>query len=142
VVLDSTLRTPLDCALVTAPARPLWVMCGAQAPVERERALTERGVRVMRVEWPDAMAARWPCLLDVLSQAGVASLMIEGGARVIASALVGRCADRLSVTIAPRLLGGVRAVDTQGAHFELPALRDVRYERFGDDIVLEAALTR
>ncbi len=141
VVLDSTLRIPLDCALVAAPARPLWVMCGVHADAGRERALAERGVRVIRIAWPEDLAARWPRLLDALAQAGIDSLMIEGGARVIASVLAARCADRLSVTIAPRLLGGdaMHAVIGQDP---LPALCDVRYERYGDDIVLEAMFAR
>jgi GTP cyclohydrolase II len=141
VVLDSALRIPLDCALIATPARPLWVLCAADAPDVREQALIECGVRVLRASWPATAIERWPHVLGALEHAGIASLMIEGGARVISSALMSGCVDRLSVTIAPRLLGGLRAVDAQSAPL-LPALRDVRYERFGDDMVLEATLAR
>lgn len=140
VVLDSWLRTPLDCALVASPVRQLWILCDVDAPNDRERALTDRGVRVLRVYWPAEQPARWPAILDALDSAGIASLMVEGGAQVIASLTRAGLFDRLSVTIAPVRLDGLRPqIDDGGA----PRLmRDKRVLSMGADTVIETLFDR
>jgi riboflavin-specific deaminase-like protein len=140
VVLDSWLRTPLDCALVASPARQLWILCGVDAPADRERALIERGARVLRVAWPVEQPARWPAILDALASVGVASLMVEGGAQVITSLTRSGLYDRLSVTIAPVQLDGLRPqIDDGGV---LPPLRDLRVLTMGVDTVIETVFDR
>jgi GTP cyclohydrolase II len=139
IVLDSALQLPLDCALLADPARPPWLICRDDAPAARERSLRARGARVLRIAWPDPRSARWPHVLAALRDTGIESLMVEGGAAVIASLLASGCADRISITLAPRLLGGLRALDGSGAA-ALPVLREVSYQQLGDDLVVEAAL--
>lgn len=140
VVLDSALRIPLECSLIANPVMPLWVLCGHDAPAERQRALESLGARVLRVEAPGAYHTRWPALLDALAARSIDTLMVEGGARVIASMLAGGAAHRLVVTIAPRLLGGLRALDAQIDPALLQRLANVRYEQMGEDMILEADL--
>lgn len=140
IVLDSALRIPLGCALIANPVMPLWVMCAHDAPAERQRALEHEGAHVLRVDAPGAYHTRWPSLLDALAERSVGTLMVEGGARVIASMLAGCAAHRLSVTIAPRLLGGLRALDAPIDPALLQRLVNVRYEQLGDDMILEADL--
>jgi 3,4-dihydroxy 2-butanone 4-phosphate synthase/GTP cyclohydrolase II len=139
VVLDSQLRTPLDCALVAAPAHPLWVLCAVDAPVDRERDLTERGVRVMRVDWPVAHHERWPFVLDALAAAGCASLMVEGGAQVIASLTRAGLYDRLSITHAPVTLDGLRPNIVEGR--SLP-IRNSHVLELGVDKIVETYFER
>jgi riboflavin biosynthesis pyrimidine reductase len=49
--------------------------------------------------------------LEKLAEMGVTSLMIEGGAQVIASFLRERLVDMVVLTIAPLYLGGLPAVE-------------------------------
>jgi GTP cyclohydrolase II len=140
VVLDSALRVPLECNLIASPVRPLWVMCAHDAPAERQRALEDLGVQVLRVDAPGAYHTRWPALLGALAARSVGTLMVEGGARVIASMLAGSAAHRLAVTIAPRLLGGLRALDAPADPAPWQRLVNVRYEKLGADMILEADL--
>jgi riboflavin-specific deaminase-like protein len=140
VVLDSWLRTPLDCALVASPVRQLWILCDVDAPNDRERALTDRGVRVLRVYWPAEQPARWPAILDALDSAGIASLMVEGGAQVIASLTRAGLFDRLSVTIAPVRLDGLRPQIGDGGAPRL--MRDKRVLSMGADTVIETLFDR
>jgi GTP cyclohydrolase II len=136
LVLDSLLRLPLTCALVAQPVRPLCVICSTQAPIEAQRALEGRGVRVLRLALPDDHAARWPVILAALDLISVRTLMVEGGARVMSSLLAAGCADKLALTIVPRWLNGVQGV--RGA--ALPLLVNIQQHRFGDDLVIEADL--
>jgi riboflavin biosynthesis pyrimidine reductase len=84
-----------------------------------------------------------PALLECLAEHGINSLMVEGGAQVIASFLSQRLVDQVVVTIAPLFMGGLPAV-SQGAIQSLagpmgasiPRLKDPSYERLGDDLIV------
>ncbi len=138
IVLDTALRIPLTCALVAQPVRPLCVICAPHAGVEAQRALEDRGVRVLRMPLPEAHAARWPTILAALETLGLQSLMVEGGAHVITSLLASGCADKLALTIAPRWLNGQRGVLAGPT----PALANVRHLRLGEDLVIEADVAK
>ena len=64
--------------------------------------------------------------------------MVEGGTRIITSFLSERLVDSVVLTIAPTLLGGLRAVRKlrllDSVH--LPRLRNVRYHQLEDDIIM------
>jgi len=136
IVLDSNLRMPLACRLVTQPVHPLWVLCSRFARADRQHELEAHGVRVLRAFDEGPYLARWPQMLDVLVAQGVGSLMVEGGSRVITSLLESGCAHRLSLTIAPRMLAGLHAVHQ--TRLSLPELHNVRYRPVGSDLVVEA----
>ena len=64
--------------------------------------------------------------------------MVEGGARIITSFLAERLVDHIVLTVAPRLVGGIRAV-RRLAHADpvhLPRLRNLRYQWLEEDLVL------
>jgi 3,4-dihydroxy 2-butanone 4-phosphate synthase/GTP cyclohydrolase II len=139
IVLDSQLRFPLNANLLSHPNHAPWIVTTEAAPHERQAALEAAGARVLRIPSDAANAGRvaLPALLDQLGALGVRSLMVEGGAHVITSFLAERLADRLIVTIAPRLIGGLRAISTP-LHL---SLHNVRYQVLGEDVLVEAALT-
>jgi 3,4-dihydroxy 2-butanone 4-phosphate synthase/GTP cyclohydrolase II len=64
--------------------------------------------------------------------------MVEGGATVISNFLAGYLADRLVLTIAPLLLGGLNAVTNLGQlnGQGFPHLAKPRYQAMGQDVVL------
>jgi riboflavin biosynthesis pyrimidine reductase len=81
--------------------------------------------------------------LQTLSDLGIRSVMVEGGAQIISSFLAQRLADRVVVTIAPLLVGGYRAVEggVLGENGRsAPRLRHPIYQSFGQDLVLVADL--
>jgi 3,4-dihydroxy 2-butanone 4-phosphate synthase/GTP cyclohydrolase II len=138
IVLDSRLRTPVDARLFRHPTLRPWIATTTTAERGRERALIAAGARVVRVPPNDDGQVDLAALLPRLRALGIASLMVEGGARVITSFLAGRAVDRLVLTIAPLLVGGLNAVgnlaEKSGDAF--PTLRNPRYQWFGPDLVL------
>ena len=77
-------------------------------------------------------------LLERLGALGIRSVMVEGGARIITSFLVEQLVDHIVLTVAPKLVGGLRAV-RRLAHADpvhLPQLRNLRYQWLEDDLVL------
>ncbi len=133
IVLDSRLRFPLDANLLHPPRAP-WIATTDRADPERQTALAAAGARVLR--FPAAADGRvpLPALLEALADAGVKRLMVEGGSAVITSFLSARLVDRIALTLAPRLIGGVRAV---AAPCDL-TLQNVTYRTLGIDLIVEA----
>jgi 3,4-dihydroxy 2-butanone 4-phosphate synthase/GTP cyclohydrolase II len=134
VILDSHLRTPNESFLASIHPRRAWVACLPGADERRVAALEALGVKVLRTPPGEDGRVRLPALLDELGRRGVQRLMVEGGAQVITAFLAQGLVDRVCITIAPRYLGGLHAVQARLA--QLPALRDVRYETLGNDLIV------
>jgi len=139
IVVDSQLRLPLTARLLRHPACPLWLATTETAVSPHEFALQEAGVRLIRVPATAAGQVDLAALLAQLVKMGVTSLMIEGGARIISSFLSQRLVDRVVLTIAPTLVGGLNALDGRERPFptsHLPRLHNLRYQRLGDDMIV------
>ena len=141
VIVDSRLRLPPTARLL-GDGRP-WIATTDAADRRRQAALEAAGARVVRLPADDAGRVSLPALLAYLHRQHVRSLMVEGGARVITGILAERLADRLVVTIAPLLLGGLNAVSTGRPSGPaalngqlLPALIRPHYRVVGRDVVL------
>jgi GTP cyclohydrolase II len=113
VVLDSSLRIPVDAAILDDQASTIVLTA---PPVHRAKfaELQRRDIAVRVVSrGPDGVDL--PAALSLLRSAGVRSLLVEGGGRVITSLLSASLVDRLIVACAPRILGrGVEGVGDLG----------------------------
>lgn len=106
IVVDSQLRTPLTAQLVqSAPQPPTWLLHAAAADAARREALLAAGVQCMAVPVAADGGLDMQGALAILAQAGVHSVMVEGGQRLMTSLLRARCVTRMVVTIAPKLVG-------------------------------------
>jgi len=81
-------------------------------------------------------------LMDQLGALGMTSLLIEGGGRVIASALSAGIVDKILFFYAPKILGGDDGVPVcKGPGPELMenciSVKDIRVRRFGPDVMIE-----
>ena len=96
------------------------------------------GARVVRLPTGPNGLVSLPALLDYLHGGHIRSLMVEGGATVISNFLAAHLADRLVLTIAPLMLGGLNAVADLGRlnGQAMPHLVRPRYQALGKDVVL------
>lgn len=148
VVLDTMLRFPLGAKMLKKNNVP-WI--AHRLPEqgfhpERAVALETLGVRLLPIPENTTGGLSLPVLLECLAEMGISSLMVEGGARVITSFLEAGLVDYTVLTIAPLFLGGLPAVEAHERHDfndlgetrpPFPVrLRDVGYERLGDDLVV------
>jgi 3,4-dihydroxy 2-butanone 4-phosphate synthase/GTP cyclohydrolase II len=131
IVLDSRLQFPLTANLLQHP-RGVIIATTDQADSRQQAELEAAGARVVRLPARDRVPL--PALLDWLGENGIKSLMVEGGSRVITSFLLERLADRVAITIAPRFVGGVRAL---ASPVDL-TLRNVTYRTLDIDLIVEA----
>lgn len=127
VVLDSRLRTPPTARL----AGENTLILTAAEPRAIGRA------RVRRIAMEEGRLAI-SAVLEALSEAGVASLLIEGGGQVAASFLRADAVDRLEWFRAPILLGGEGkpciATLALANLADAPKFRRLGVEPVGDDL--------
>jgi riboflavin-specific deaminase-like protein len=113
IVLDSQLRTPASAKLCDHPDKSCWVLT---AKTEREHF--GEHAEVLSVPAAEAGGSQ-VCLsaaMQLLRSRGIRSLMVEGGANVITAFLQAGLVDAVVLTIAPKLIGGYKAVgDLQSA---------------------------
>ena len=141
VVLDSGLRLEPGCQLVrTARDVPLWVACGEDAPLDRERRLSDAGAAVLRLPSENGRI-ELPVLLRELGGRQVSGLLVEGGSRVHGAFIQARLADDFYFFYAPKILadaGGIPMV--HGGVCDRMAdstpVYGVRVKRFGEDVML------
>jgi len=139
IVLDTHLRTPPEARLWNHPAGP-WLFAGETAGSAQRERVAARGGRLFTVPCSADGLLALPSVLDALGAAGIASVMVEGGAAVLTSFLAAGLADRAAVTIAPVYVGGLRALETGPA--AVPGLVDVTAYQLGADVVLMGAFAR
>jgi len=142
IVLDSSLRIPLDCKLLaTAKKAPVLIYTSensVRANPQIAAKITKKGAELLT--YPDTQGrSNLYFLLDELSKRGIAQLLVEGGPRVLTSFLKEDLADEIVVYIAPKILAAQGSVDIAGPMAELTqaiSLHYVEIEHFGDDVRL------
>jgi diaminohydroxyphosphoribosylaminopyrimidine deaminase / 5-amino-6-(5-phosphoribosylamino)uracil reductase len=141
IVLDSALRMPLDCKLVTTAQKDPQndvVIFTVSLDESRIHELENRGVRV---EVLPADAGRVPLekVLDKLGEEGILTLLTETGTRLNTAFLATGLVDRLHLFISPQIMGS----DAVPAFRGMPNfvhMTDVEVERYGDDLGLSSLL--
>jgi len=142
IVLDSSLRIPLDCKLLaTAKKTPVLIVAsektvGVNPQIARQ--ISRKGAELLI--WPDTQGeSNLQFLLDELSKRGVQQLLVEGGPTVITSFLKEQLADEIVVYIAPKILGGTGSASITEPMAELTEAIGLHYvdiKRFGDNVRL------
>jgi diaminohydroxyphosphoribosylaminopyrimidine deaminase / 5-amino-6-(5-phosphoribosylamino)uracil reductase len=142
IVLDSNARTPLSARVVAEDPNSLTtIVVGKGAPRKRINALSRFVHVLIAPQRAGCIDLRW--LLRKLGDQEVTSLLVEGGGEVNAAFLLGGFAHRVAFFYAPKVLCGrdaIRAVGGDGAEAakEVIELRDVEYDRLGEDIFMTA----
>ena len=144
VVVDSTLRTPPDAAVLADGAAPGTVLAVTdRAPEERREKAHSLGATVMNL--PSGLDGRvdLAALLGALVEFGIGSVMVEGGATLITGFFRAGLVDRLAVCVAPKILGeGIEAIGDLGIRDLSRSLTlvDAAVEPYGVDLVLSGRI--
>lgn len=140
VVLDSKLRISLM-ASVLNPAADTLIFTGEEADVVKAEALAALpNVEVVRLPLEDG---RLPVaqVVQVLAERGLTSVLVEGGSSVHGAFFDAGLADRVCAFVAPKLIGGARALPpVGGVGADLVEtgwqLEEVEVEQLGNDILV------
>jgi diaminohydroxyphosphoribosylaminopyrimidine deaminase/5-amino-6-(5-phosphoribosylamino)uracil reductase len=107
VILDSTLRIPLDSKVITDKKAKTWVFTSENHSLEMKQKLESLGISVFvtsgdkRVNIKDT--------LRILGENFLSSVLVEGGGEVNAAFFENKSVDKTVVYIAPKLIGGKTA---------------------------------
>ncbi|MCC6174620.1 MAG: bifunctional diaminohydroxyphosphoribosylaminopyrimidine deaminase/5-amino-6-(5-phosphoribosylamino)uracil reductase RibD [Chloroflexi bacterium] len=145
VVVDTRLRIPSACTLLTDGAETTVCVASETASAERIAAVRARGARVLLAADDPKGGLDLADVLSRLASGGVRSVMVEGGAGIITSLLRGRLVDRLVICIAPKILGaGLDAVGDLGITSLTDALTfsETAIRQLGADIVFDGRVVR
>jgi diaminohydroxyphosphoribosylaminopyrimidine deaminase/5-amino-6-(5-phosphoribosylamino)uracil reductase len=144
IVLDSGLRLPLSRNVFTQKSKARTIVAtAAPADSRKARQLIAKGVEV----WTVAKRRRGLDLSQVLkhvTDAGMRSVLVEGGAQVHASFLQEKRADAICLFVAPKLLGAngqtwSGALPIANMESALQA-RLEQVERLDEDVLLQLRL--
>jgi len=139
IVLDGRLRTSPEAKVFRGPGRRA-VATAVSLDDPRARRLRARGVDVWSLPAKRGGGVDLPALLERLAALGIASLMVEGGARTLWEFFSAGLVDGVAVFVAPRVLGGARALGAVGGTgFPLDdaaRIEDARVERVGGELLV------
>ncbi|KIL45507.1 bifunctional diaminohydroxyphosphoribosylaminopyrimidine deaminase/5-amino-6-(5-phosphoribosylamino)uracil reductase RibD [Jeotgalibacillus soli] len=108
IVLDTSLSIDKKSNILTDDSAETWIVCGKDASIEKEKQfLSASHVRVIRMEQPTILL---PELLNRLGEDKIASIYVEGGARIHGAFLDAKLVDRLIVYVAPKIVGSGKAL--------------------------------
>uniref|UniRef100_A0A7V3PU66 Riboflavin biosynthesis protein RibD n=1 Tax=candidate division WOR-3 bacterium TaxID=2052148 RepID=A0A7V3PU66_UNCW3 len=143
VILDSNLRLPVQSRLFQEPG-PVLVFTATRQE-ERIKRLERIGAQVIRVRQERKGRLNWQDILNELYHRQITSLLIEGGATVVSSALEAGVVDKAYFFQAPKILGPGRLFSIGLKPRTLRTaltLKDVRHIELGDDILTEGYVYR
>ncbi|MDR2550557.1 MAG: bifunctional diaminohydroxyphosphoribosylaminopyrimidine deaminase/5-amino-6-(5-phosphoribosylamino)uracil reductase RibD [Desulfobulbus sp.] len=144
VVLDTALRLPPEARMLhQASAAETWIVCGEDAPKERETRLIDQGGRVCRVAIDGEGRVELSAALCLLGGHNITSLLVEGGARVHGAFYSRRLVDEAVLMYAPFIIGDngtplVRGYRLEDGRAHAPFLHDISVELLGSDILVRA----
>lgn len=110
VVLDRTLRAPLERAVYDTSAAPTWLFTAQAHQEEASAQLSGRGVEVIAAPLgADGRLSLEAVLRHLVQARQVTTVLCEGGAELAASLLAAELVDEVVVYVAPRIVGGREA---------------------------------
>jgi 3,4-dihydroxy 2-butanone 4-phosphate synthase/GTP cyclohydrolase II len=133
------LRIPSGARILQRRDCACWIVSGRESGGDRHESLREAGAKVIPCRTAGDGKIDLKALMRIFETSGINILMVEGGARVITSFVGARLVDRFVVTVAPKLIGGLNAIDERGTGMEpFVPLAKVTYQQLGEDMILWA----
>jgi diaminohydroxyphosphoribosylaminopyrimidine deaminase / 5-amino-6-(5-phosphoribosylamino)uracil reductase len=137
IVMDSTLKIPLNYQLVQDQQAETWIFTTMNHDKEKRKALEDLGITVIVTE--DTSMVDPHQVVTYLGKEGVSSLLLEAGGVINAAFLEQQLIDKVILYMAPKLIGGKDAptflegtgVETMKEAIELT---DITIEKIGKDM--------
>ncbi|MCF6093480.1 bifunctional diaminohydroxyphosphoribosylaminopyrimidine deaminase/5-amino-6-(5-phosphoribosylamino)uracil reductase RibD [Microaerobacter geothermalis] len=137
IILDSTLRIPLESHVVTDHEADTWIFTSVKSPIEKREQLEEKGVKLYLTGNGEKINIHHA--LEVMGSQGITSLLVEGGSEINGSFLEEKLINKLVLYIAPKIIGGANARPfIGGAGFSLMSeavpIERIQIDEFAGDI--------
>jgi diaminohydroxyphosphoribosylaminopyrimidine deaminase/5-amino-6-(5-phosphoribosylamino)uracil reductase len=128
-------RSDSDTIIVTGPLE------GHPKRLGKMKRLQDQGVKVLECPVKNR-GIDLSALMEKLGALNITRLLVEGGSRVLASALAEGIANKVMFFYAPKILGaedGVPVFSGPGPEFMAQShfVQDIRVQQFGEDVMIE-----
>jgi diaminohydroxyphosphoribosylaminopyrimidine deaminase/5-amino-6-(5-phosphoribosylamino)uracil reductase len=107
IVLDSTLKIPLDCRVVNDRLADTWIFTSKTYDSVKKAELEKKNISVFHTTGLESVNPAE--VLSILGEKGISSLLIEGGGTINAAFLEHQLIDKAVIYIAPKFIGGKHA---------------------------------
>jgi diaminohydroxyphosphoribosylaminopyrimidine deaminase / 5-amino-6-(5-phosphoribosylamino)uracil reductase len=138
LVVDSKGKVPLTARVFEPPGEALVAVAAPFDPARKEK-LVEAGAEVVELPAKDE-SVDIAEFLRFLGRRKVASILVEGGGRLLGTLFDEDLVDKVMAFISPIIIGGRKAVSVQGSGVENVAqalrLKRVDFKSLGDDILV------
>lgn len=104
VILDSTLKIPLESKVITDKKAETWIFTSKTYDREKKKTLESMGMNVFHTSGEKQVDPKE--VVSILGEKLVSSLLIEGGGGVNASFFENHLIDKVVLYMAPKLIGG------------------------------------
>ncbi|WP_066048403.1 bifunctional diaminohydroxyphosphoribosylaminopyrimidine deaminase/5-amino-6-(5-phosphoribosylamino)uracil reductase RibD [Robertmurraya korlensis] len=104
VIMDSTLRIPLEAKVITDKQAETWVFTSEAYDIEKKNVLESLGITVFHTSGEKQVNPKE--VVSLLGEKLVSSLFIEGGGGINASFFENQLIDKVVLYMAPKLVGG------------------------------------
>ena len=147
IILDTRLSISADARILRLDSDSDTILVvGKKVDPQKRAALEKNGVRILETPLKGGRISMTN-LMEQLGAMGITSLLIEGGGRVIASALRSGIVDKVAFFFAPKILGGddgIAICRGKGpvAMKDSIAVKDISVRRFGDDVMIEGYIEK
>ncbi|WP_281863708.1 bifunctional diaminohydroxyphosphoribosylaminopyrimidine deaminase/5-amino-6-(5-phosphoribosylamino)uracil reductase RibD [Planomicrobium okeanokoites] len=136
VILDSSLRLPLDAKVAVDGAAETWIFTSQTYDRSKKEQLEHSGIRIFETSGETRTDVN--DMMQILGENGISSLFIEGGGTVNSAFLENGLIDKVVLYFAPKLVGGKNAPTfLEGSGFELMKdavdLADGEFTKIGKD---------
>jgi len=115
IVMDSNLRIPTT-AKVVSGALPGETLIATTQPADSEKALLLTRPGVVVETFPATAEGRVDLvsMTAALGSRGISSILVEGGGQILGACLNSGIADKLSLVLAPKIIGGQNSISLFG----------------------------
>lgn len=146
IIVDSELSSPLTSRVFQADnaSAPTWVFHAIDAPPAEIARFLANGIRLFPIE-RKGKSLDLVQLLEVLGKQEICSVLVEGGAKIHGSFLKEKLVDYAHLFVAP-VFAGDKGVSLIAEHevpnrAAAPRLKDIRYQRLGDDMLVSGKMS-
>ena len=147
IILDTHLKIIEDAKLFRIDSESdIIIITGQSVSEDKKGRIEQLGAKIIEFPVKDGLIDL-DVLMDRLGELGITSLLIEGGSRVIASALSAGIVDKIFFFFAPKILGGddgVPICQGQGADLmeNCIPVKDITVRQFGNDVMIQGYIDK
>jgi diaminohydroxyphosphoribosylaminopyrimidine deaminase/5-amino-6-(5-phosphoribosylamino)uracil reductase len=141
IILDSSLRTPLKARLFSGvPPSDCTIAVTAKASQRQKFLFMKKGINILVCpQHRGQIDLKW--LFKELAKREITSILIEGGAHIIGSALREKLIDKMYIYIAPKIMGDQKALSSivglQTAKIgQVTRLQKIKVNKINEDILV------